>query len=171
MYTKSTYSPIPLPDVHSTIPLFTPSGYANTETCMHPELVLYASHIYPRPTGICVFLRTHSFPIGTPHVSWPLLLSPFQNHLIVLQSSELNSPLESHLIRWITQRPLSCVKFLFPRFLLHTVFEVGVRSSQGLYLPIDCMFLHGQGQFIFLHPRHTITVSTDIWLQLNDHFI
>lgn len=86
----------------------------------------------------------------------PLLLSPSQNHITVLQSSELNSALDIHLI---PQSPLHCVKFLFPLFLPHTVFEVGARSSQGLDLPRVCASLRRFSSFI---TGHTIAVNTDI---------
>lgn len=73
-------------------------------------------------------LHMHWYPIGTPRVTGTFAGLPIGNHRVIFQSSELNSSLEGHLTRNITQRPFSCVELLFPLFLSHTSFEVGIRS-------------------------------------------
>lgn len=155
IYTQSLFVPIHQITCTQHHTLIYPSSHTNT-------VVLHPSNIDACHTGIHLFIHMHSYSIYTPHVPTSAAL-PIWNHGADLWSSELNSSLKIHLARNITQRPLSCVKPLFPLFLSHTSFEVGIGSFQGLCHSTDCTFLQSKRQsFSSFIPGHTTTISTDM---------
>lgn len=137
IYTQSIYTHTSNHTFPTSYPYLLPSC-ANTDlyacTSIHGHSCIASlthwcmPHLNPPVSTYAFVSYWHSTCTGT------FAVLPIGNHHVVLQSSELNSSLKGHLTRNITQRPFSYVELLFPLFLSHTSFEVGIRSFQDIYL-------------------------------------